>query len=113
MSTVKTHFYGGVPFVTYNTIGLESNEVFELNGDKYKGFYVSYNDYDTIIYGDVTTAIVLEGDLMEFIILNGNHTEAIKNLKNEDGVVMFEDCLNYCKEHISKLNKKFSTIEIG
>lgn len=44
-----------------------------------KGYYVSYNNYDKDIYGCSTTAIVI-GDMSAFLILNGDHREALKGL---------------------------------
>lgn len=39
------------------------------------GFYLSYNNLDVSLYGDVTTALVI-GQMERFYILNGDHRDA-------------------------------------
>lgn len=39
------------------------------------GFYLSYNNHDVSLYGDVTTALVI-GQMERFYILNGDHRDA-------------------------------------
>lgn len=61
-------------------------------------YYISYNDYDTDIYGSDTTALVI-GQMIHFYILNGDHR------KNYNSLNTFEECMNYFKENISMINK--------
>ncbi len=56
------------------------------------GFYVSYNDYDTHIYGAATTALVF-GQMSRFFILKGDHRPQYLELM-QDG---FHACLDYFK----------------
>lgn len=56
------------------------------------GFYVSYNDHDTSIYGSDTTALVL-GQMERFYILKGDHRQAYAKLIP----CGFEACLSYFK----------------
>ena len=67
------------------------NDVYEGKGD----FYISYNDYDTSIYGSDTTALVI-GNMEQ--ILNGNHIANYKNLS-------LTDCLTYFKNNSGLINK--------
>ena len=60
-----------------------------IDGD---GFYVSYNDYDTAIYGAATTALVF-GQMQRFFILTGDHRPQYLELM-QDG---FHACLDYFK----------------
>lgn len=68
-----------------------------LNGD---GFYISFNDTDVSIYGDVTTALVF-GQMQKFYVLNGDHRKAYLPLIAKG----FDVCLNYFKENLSQINK--------
>ena len=59
-----------------------------------KGYYVSYNNYDTDIYGSDTTALVKD----DFYILNGDHREAYAKLDT------FEECMEYFKNNLNFLS---------
>lgn len=92
---------GGIPLMTPNTVSLEANS-----------FYVSYNDRDVSIYGDVTTALVLNNPL-RFSILNGNHTKQYNEIVANGGG--YEECLDYFKNNIqfiSKFSDKLDEITI-
>lgn len=99
-STVSIGRAGGIEFIQYNSVTNESPESIEIDGKLYKGFYISYNNYDRRIYGDVTTALVL-GQMQKFYILNGDHRKQYKELI-EHG---FDKCLEYFKANISQVNK--------
>lgn len=60
-----------------------------MEGD---GFYVSYNDHDTSIYGSDTTALVF-GQMQRFFILTGDHRPQYAELI----AAGFEACLDYYK----------------
>lgn len=77
---------GGVPIFIPNDIGVETPD-----------FYVSYNTRDIAIYGDVTTALVLNNPL-KFLILNGNHLGNYNTIVQEGGG--YEECLDYFKANI-------------
>jgi hypothetical protein len=53
-----------------------------------KDYYVSYNNYDISLYGSDTTAIVIEKS-GAFLILNGDHREALKNMSLEQACNYF------------------------
>ena len=76
-----------------------SNTVLELDN-----FYISYNSNDSLIYGDVTTAIVI-GKMEYFYILNGDH----RNQLAIYSLLGLQYCLNYFKQNLSQINK-FSKI---
>ena len=61
-------------------------------------FYISYNDYDSDIYGSDTTALVF-GQMEAFYILNGDHRKNYTLLKG------FNACLEYFKKNIIHINK--------
>ena len=89
----KTVNYNGVPLYTPNDV-VES-----------KGFYISYNDRDKRIYGDVTTALV-DNDMTKFLILNGNHVNEYNKIIANNG--KYEDCIKYFLENSNLINEKFS-----
>lgn len=92
--------FKGIPIIDYNSIVCENNSKIEVDGKIYDGFYVSYNNYDVEIYGDVTTALVL-GQMQKFYILNGNHSEEYaKIIKNG-----FKKCMEYFENNIDQINK--------
>jgi len=62
--------------------------------------YISYNYYDTDIYGTVTTALV-KGNMEQFFILNGNHMEEYKKLLH----LGFTACFDYFKRNVNLINK--------
>lgn len=68
-----------------------------LNGD---GFYISYNNYDSAIYGSDTTALVV-GQMEAFYILNGDHMGEYFRRIGEG----FDACLDYFEENIDQINK--------
>ena len=68
-----------------------------MDGD---GFYVSYNDHDTAIYGSVTTALVL-GQMEKFYVLNGDHRAMYSKLIAHG----FDACLGYFEANIGEINK--------
>lgn len=70
--------------------------------NKKDNFYISYNERDTSIYGNPTTALVLN-NLSKFLILNGNHTKEYNNIINNGGG--YADCLEYFKKNIDKISK--------
>lgn len=74
----------------------------EYNGNAYDGFYISHNNHDTDIYGDETTAIVL-GQMQEFFILNGDHTEELKEAAESGGL---PKCMEYFHEHKELVNER-------
>ncbi|MDF2841785.1 MAG: pPPM1a [Herbinix sp.] len=99
-STVNLGKAEGLEFVQYNSIVGKNDSSVELNGKVYDGFYVSNNNYDRAIYGDVTTALVL-GQMQKFYILTGNHCEQYKELINQG----FSKCFEYFKANINQAHK--------
>lgn len=83
---MKVVNYKSVPIITYNDVIQK------------KDYYISLNQHDLNIYGDITTAIVV-GQMEKFYILNGNHVEHYNRLKT------LQDCLQYFKEQKNKINK--------
>lgn len=77
-----------------------SDSRINFDGKVYDGFYVSFNNHDCDVYGDVTTALVL-GQMEKFFILNGDHTEAYKNLARGG----FSPCMEYFRRNNKKINK--------
>lgn len=61
-------------------------------------FYISFNNVDTSIYGNDTTALVF-GNMERFYILNGDHRKEYSMLKD------FNACFEYFKENINQINK--------
>lgn len=86
LSTVSTKTFDGIPCLVPNVV--EQHD---------KSFYVSYNNYDTGIYGSDTTAIVLN-DMSRFTILNGDHR---KNLKG----FSYPEAIEYAMQHEEQINK--------
>lgn len=83
----------------------------EINGERFlvpnqvtecDGFYISYNNYDSSIYGSDTTALVL-GQMQRFYILNGNHVKEYNSLIKEG----FSACFKYYLDNYH-LNNRFS-----
>ena len=64
------------------------------------GFFVSFNDRDSAIYGSDTTALVF-GQMQAFYILNGDHRAAYSALIPQG----FDACLDYFKANIAGANK--------
>lgn len=67
-----------------------------------KNFYISFNDTDTGIYGDITTALVI-GQIEHFLILNGDHRKAYAELAAKDADL--DAYIAYFKESGSQINK--------
>ncbi len=66
----------------------------------YGSFYISYNNYDTHIYGCDTTALVV-GQMEKFFILNGDHREAYDKLSDQG----FDACLKYFIDNSDSISK--------
>ena len=69
------------------------------------GFYNSHNDRDARNYGSVTTALVVEGAMTAFYILNGDHREGYARLIAQG----LDACLDYFRQHIGQINKYSET----
>ena len=85
-STVSIKTFEGIPCLVPNVT--EQHD---------KSFYVSYNNYDTGIYGSDTTAIVLN-DMTRFTILNGDHRKPLKGLT-------YAEAIEYAMQHSEQINK--------
>lgn len=101
-STVSAAIVNGIPIVSPNRVLYTSDEPVEYGGKEYGGFYISYNNHDTDIYGCDTTAIVI-GQMQGFFILNGNHSGALDKAAHKGG---FDACLNYFREHEDEMNER-------
>jgi hypothetical protein len=88
--TPGVRFVSGVPVNFPNTV---------YDGE---GFYISYNDRDCRIYGDVTTALVHNSS---FYILNGDHRERYGPLL----CLGIDQCLDYFISNIHMKNKYSET----
>jgi len=88
-STLHTKTINGKPVLFPNMI------------ESFDGFYISYNNYDTLIYGCDTTAIVA-GQMEKLFILNGDHRKELHRIANKKGMA---GCLEYFKENISLMSK--------
>jgi hypothetical protein len=77
-----------VPLIQYNST---------VDGE---GFFISYNDHDIDLYGDVTTAFVI-GQMEGFLTLNGDHREGYAALIP----LGFDACLAYFMDNIEQANK--------
>lgn len=85
----------------YNHVPLQNNVPLVIDGVTYDGYYISYNNYDVAIYGDVTTALVL-GQMQRFYILNGNHTEQYAKLFDQG----FDACFAYFVDNRDLINDR-------
>jgi len=83
----------GIPITLYNNT---------IDGD---GFYISYNNYDTDVYGSDTTALVTIRGGQHFYILNGDHTQTYIPLI-EKGM---KYCLRYFWNNAHRINKRSET----
>lgn len=72
-----------------------------LNGD---GFYISYNNTDTHLYGSDTTALV-DDNMACFLILNGDHRAEYALLAKKG----YAACINYFMSHLN-LKARFSAM---
>jgi hypothetical protein len=88
--------FDGIPILIPNDITLTNED-----------FYISFNDRDINLYGDITTALVQEshGYPTKFLILNGDHTKNYNDIIVNGGT--YKDCVQYFREHII-LKSKFS-----
>ena len=86
MTTVHTVFCDGVPISVPNRT---------INKT---GYYISYNNRDTGIYGSDTTALVTL-PRQTFYILNGDHTKEYNQFNS------VEDCMDYFMAHENLKNK--------
>ena len=97
-STYHTKIINGTPIGIPNTITQDR-----------PNYYVSYNNRDIASYGSDTTALHIN-ETSQFLILNGNHVAAYKNLNT------LEDCLKYFyanenKNFRSEHGKVFKIVE--
>jgi len=65
------------------------------------GFYISYNNVDSDIYGSDTTALVW-GQMEKFYILNGDHRKQYTPLISQG----FDACLAYFKANSALINMR-------
>ena len=91
-STVSINNIKGFPVVIPNQV------------KDYTDFYISYNNYDTGIYGCDTTALVI-GQMEKFFILKGDHRKLYDDLANAG----FRACLKYFFDNIDVMHR-FSDI---
>jgi len=96
ISTFKVVHMGHIFYEDCSVVN-ESDQVIELDGKTYNGFYISYNSYDIATYGDVTTALVL-GQMQKFYILNGDHRKQYEEIIEQG----FYKCLEYFKNNINQ-----------
>lgn len=92
---------GGIPISIPNDI-ISSN----------KDFYISYNNRDIRIYGDVTTALVYEypkGISEHYYILKGNHSKQYKNIIDNGGDI--KECLEYFKSNHNLISEYSDQVE--
>lgn len=76
-------------------------------------FYISYNNCDIHIYGDVTTALVYEfpkGKSEHYYVLNGNHVKQYNELLTKGGGI--KECLEYFKSNQDLMSKYSDKLEI-
>lgn len=67
------------------------------------GFYVSFNDRDRHLYGDVTTALVSsspDGRWTRFLVLNGDHRQAYFDLIPQG----LDACVAYFEAHLDQIS---------
>jgi hypothetical protein len=86
MTTAHIQIIQGIPCVIPN------------KSTQFDGYYISYNDRDSLIYGSDTTALVF-GKAGKFLILNGDHRKAYHNMQNLD------ECIAYFNENKRLINK--------
>lgn len=91
--------------IEYNTVIEGNNSPIEIDLKTYEGFFVSYNNYDTELYGSETTALVL-GQMQKFYILNGDHRKQYAEIINQG----FQACLSYFKDNMMNVNKHSETL---
>ena len=74
---------------TYRTIYINGTPIGVPNTNEQRtGYYISYNNYDQRIYGSDTTAIVID-KTGAFLILNGDHREALTGKTLEEACAYF------------------------
>lgn len=91
---VKINNFMDISIINYNNVVSVNTSQIDFDGKIYDGFYISYNNYDTNIYGDVTTALVL-GQMQKFYILRENHIKQYKKIIKENTSECFDKCLAY------------------
>lgn len=89
MSTVHVSNVGGFSVMAPNVC------------NNFGTFYISYNDWDTDIYGCDTTAIVV-GQMERFYVLNGDHREQLHAIAEKKGL---DGCVQYFLDHIDEKSK--------
>ncbi|MFK4136684.1 hypothetical protein ACI2KR_31100 [Pseudomonas luteola] len=89
---------------TVNAITTDSGHVFQVvqynetqQGD---GFYISFNDHDVSLHGDITTAFVI-GNMEGFLVLKGDHRKAYSELIP----LGFDACLDYFMANVDQASK--------
>lgn len=85
--TPGTQFIAGIPLNIPN---------FTYDG---KGFYISYNDRDSGVYGSDTTALVVNDST--FYILNGDHRMGYSPLVDQG----IDACVSYFYDNICQRNR--------
>lgn len=105
MYTISSQAIEDIPVIKYNTVPIVCDYEVVYNGKTYDGFYISYNNYDSNIYGSDTTALVLS-QMQEFFILNGNHIAEYKELQGKP----FSKYLEYFYKNSDKINR-FTTVK--
>ena len=83
-TTSHIKFIDGLPIMIPNTISEDTSK-----------YYISYNNRDIASYGSDTTALHIN-ETSQFLILNGNHIAAYKDLNT------LEDCLKYFYDSADK-----------
>lgn len=83
-TTYHTKFINGAPIGIPNVIAKEV-----------PNYYISYNNRDIASYGSDTTALHIN-ETSQFLILNGNHVAAYKNLDT------LKECLKYFYDSTEK-----------
>lgn len=97
MSTYSTAFVNGFHLSSGNRTDLVKT------GSPH--WHISYNDVDYGIYGTDTTALVI-GQSEHFIILNGNHIEAFKEIIAKKSGMTLTMCLAYIRNNEHLLNRR-------
>lgn len=62
-------------------------------------YHISFTDSNSAVYGDNTTAIVLQNRV--FLILTGDHTEGLASAKASNGL---QGCIDYFIANIDQAN---------
>lgn len=98
-STVSVKNIKGINCIIPNTVPFVSTD---------KTFFISYNNYDTNVYGTDTTALVI-GQGSIFLVLNGNwvakFNQLIVDIDNKDNDKIFDIFLDFVYANRKSLNK--------